>query len=457
MRPVSAPPAPARATGPTPTCPATATRLRRRAATSSTLDYRVASNRLDGRAEHRASRARELPTVHPRPLRTARSARCRSTATGRARSRTAAGKLRDRSSPQPVPAGQPFAVDVRYAGQPAADAQHLGRGRLGGADRRRDRGRPAQRRAVLVPVQRPARRQGDATGSRSPRESPYGWSPTAAARRPAVARRAARPGCTSSRSRWRPTWRPCRSAGTTVAAAHDAGPGARMRRAARPGDAFAQHDFAPAAGDDDALRRSCSGRTRSTATRSSSPTTTSRSRSRRRACRSSAPTTSTGSAAVERLVAHELAHQWFGNSLTARPVARHLAARGLRLLRRVAVVGARPAARRADDWRARHHQRLPRLAAGPGARPTRAGADVRRPALQARRADPARAAPVLGDAPSSRCSGLGVDPPVFHGDDGDFVQHATAASSAPNRDLVASLLGYWLQRPALPDLPVRAG
>ena len=43
---------------------------------------------------------------------------------------------------------------------------------------------------------------------------------------------------------------------------------------------------------------------------------------------------------VERLIAHELAHQWFGNSLTLERWQRHLAARGIRLLQRVAVVGA---------------------------------------------------------------------------------------------------------------------
>ena len=42
----------------------------------------------------------------------------------------------------------------------AADRQAPRRRRLGGAGRRRDRGRPAARRADLVPVQRPARRQG---------------------------------------------------------------------------------------------------------------------------------------------------------------------------------------------------------------------------------------------------------------------------------------------------------
>ena len=33
-----------------------------------------------------------------------------------------------------------------------------------------------------------------------------------------------------------------------------------------------------------------------------------------------------GTRASERLIAHELAHQWFGNSVTAAPVAGHLAA-----------------------------------------------------------------------------------------------------------------------------------
>ena len=47
-----------------------------------------------------------------------------------------------------------------------------------------------------------------------------------------------------------------------------------------------------------------------------------------------------------RLVAHELSHQWFGNSLTAGVLEGHLAARGLRLLRRVALVRADRRARR---------------------------------------------------------------------------------------------------------------
>ena len=59
-----------------------------------------------------------------------------------------------------------------------------------------------------------------------------------------------------------------------------------------------------------------SGPIRSPITPSSSPLTSSRCRSRPRAWRPSAPTGCEGRGHEERLVAHELAHQWFGNSLT---------------------------------------------------------------------------------------------------------------------------------------------
>ena len=47
-----------------------------------------------------------------------------------------------------------------------------------------------------------------------------------------------------------------------------------------------------------------------------------------------------GEGGSERLIAHELAHQWFGNSVGHRGLEAHLAQRGFRLLRRMALVGA---------------------------------------------------------------------------------------------------------------------
>ena len=93
-----------------------------------------------------------------------------------------------------------------------------------------------------------------------------------------------------------------------------------------------------------------------------------------------APTTSTGDAAHERLVAHELAHQWFGNSLTVgdwRDIwlnegfacyAEWLWSEDVR----------RPS--RPTRTRAAALARLARAAAGPRARRPGPGADVRRPA-----------------------------------------------------------------------------
>ena len=74
-----------------------------------------------------------------------------------------------------------------------------------------------------------------------------------------------------------------------------------------------------------------------------------------------------------------------------RAVAGHLAARGLRLLRRVVVVGA---VRRLDGPPpgALGARATVPAAAGPGHRRPRRGGDVRRPALQARSAHPARPA-----------------------------------------------------------------
>ena len=136
--------------------------------------------------------------------------------------------------------------------------------RLGGARRRGARRGPDQRGALVVPVQRPTRRQGDvpdrADGCRTPTTS----SPTACARA-SGARPAPRPGSTSSASRWRPTSPPCRSAATwctrstgrrcpmTAVLPQRLLPPLRLRVRAPARDAGL-------------LRADCSGRTRSPAT-----------------------------------------------------------------------------------------------------------------------------------------------------------------------------------------------
>ena len=50
-----------------------------------------------------------------------------------------------------------FTVDVTYAGSPHPVRSEARRGRVGGAQRRRHRRRPAERRTLVVPLQRPAR------------------------------------------------------------------------------------------------------------------------------------------------------------------------------------------------------------------------------------------------------------------------------------------------------------
>ena len=202
---------------------------------------------------------------------------------------------------------------------------------------------------------------------------------------------AAPPGSTSSPSRWRPTWRPCRSAGTSrpssprsaVPQRPSCPPRLRARRVSTTSagsremmdvfsELFGPYPFAgyTVVVTDDELEIPLEAQGMSIFGANHLD----------------------GRRGSERLVAHELAHQWFGNSLTVgrwrdiwlhegfacyaewlwseRPAAGRptAAPRG-----RMDAAGALP-----QDLRARR----------PGA-----GADVRRPALQARRADAARAAP----------------------------------------------------------------
>ena len=278
--------------------------------------YQVDSNQLDGRAvldavaldgsRRAASRpARALgPQGQRRRRRPSRSSPPRAASSSSARA--------SRSRP-----GEKFRLSVSYGGRPAPVPGRRRRERVGGARRRRDRRRPdhtALRRGSPATTGRATRR---ATHRPSRCPTTTTSSANGTLDRSAAAVPARRPGSTSSPSRWRRTWRRCRSAATSNARSRASPvpmravlpPAARRRlRPARSAGSrrcstffarlFGPYPFA-------VVHASWSRRT------------SWRSRSRRRGCRSSARTSSTDDWDAVRLVAHELSHQWFGNSLTA--------------------------------------------------------------------------------------------------------------------------------------------
>ena len=93
----------------------------------------------------------------------------------------------------------------------------------------------------------------------------------------------------------------------------------------------------------------------------------------------------------ERVVVHELAHQWVGDSLPLR-LAQHLAQRGLRVLRRVDMERAPGQDDRAGSSSTPTRARRPPHRAGSSRSATRARTAARLTDLHARRDDPARAA-----------------------------------------------------------------
>ncbi len=114
-----------------------------------------------------------------------------------------------------------------------------------------------------------------------------------------------------------------------------------------------------------------------------------------------------GRGAHQRLVAHELAHQWFGNSLTVTTWADIWLNEGFACYAEW-LWSSSLGGPTADALASQHRTRLARPRPGLRRSPTRARTDVRRPRLQAGRPHPARpAAAPRRRRPSSRCCATG--------------------------------------------------
>ena len=338
----------------------------------------------------------------------------------------------------------------RVRRRPEAPAHAVvGDDRLGGARRRGARGVAAVGRADVVPVQRPSVRQGDATASASTTDAALHRRRQRRARGPPGHQRAGRVGLRPARADGDLPRRRCRSGryAKRSLAFDGAGcdvyfPRALERRGARR--------LRAAAADARGASRTPSG-----------PYPFGRYARRRHARRARDPARGAGARGLRREPRRWRRRRAAAHRPRARPpvvrqqrgrraLAGHLAQRGLLLLRRVAVVGGLGQAT-ADQLAEHHHARLAQLPAGSPHRRPRPGEHVRRPRLQARRADPARAPTgarrrrVLRRAPRM---------------DGDDRRHGSATTAdfialvaaRTHRDF-AAFFEAWLYHPALPRVP----
>ncbi len=185
----------------------------------------------------------------------------------------------------------------------------------------------------------------------------------------------------------------------------------RRRRTRRRASASSPRTRSTASRRSSRSSRACSARTRSPRPAASSTTSTaSASRSRSRPGRSTRKDFfHDRDEPVDAVVVHELAHQWFGDDLALAALAAHLAQRGLRDLRRVAVErGAGPRHRAGDASTSRSPRPGRRPVLGGRDRRSRPGATLRQRRLRPRRDDAARAAAARSATPtSSGCCAAG--------------------------------------------------